>query len=180
MTATPFDVRLHRQQVRNHDYACQVAATATRPILVGEVNPYSSAPEYALWHEPRGASGDRLCRQVFGLDGDAYEREFHRVNLCAGKWSLRVARQAAEAIESHDGRVLVLLGRKVWSAFGFDRNDGGTITQPFTAKFAMGNAFAFLPHPSGRCREWNSPDAIDRARRAVDRACGLVGMESPL
>ena len=57
----------------------------SRVLLVGEVNPYGADPRMALYHLPRGASGDRL-REILGLDDATYIRRLSRVNLCTGRW----------------------------------------------------------------------------------------------
>ena len=58
----------------------------------------------------------------------------------------------------------VLRGRKVAGAFGLGH------LAPFTRQDVVqidgGNLlrYVILPHPSGRCRVWNEPDAVERAR----------------
>lgn len=91
-----------------------------KPILVGEANPYNGDPAYALWPDPPGASGDRLCRAILGLERGEYFRQFHRVNLCPRTWSLLIARARAEALttDRDNASPLVLLGAKVCRAFG--------------------------------------------------------------
>jgi hypothetical protein len=142
-----------------------------RPLLVGEDNPYSRDPRYALYPEPEHSAGGRLCRLVMGLSVKDYIRGFERVNLCAGEWSAAEASVHADAIMSRvtntaNARV-VLLGSKVATAFRFDY-------APFTSLHYLDRVrVVFLPHPSGRCHYWNEPGAFDRARDALTRAGAL-------
>lgn len=139
-----------------------------RPLLVGELNLHSTDPRYALWPEPAGCAGDRLCRLVMGLTPDDYLDRFARVNLCRGKWRTDVARAIAREIsEGNPGRKVVLLGAKVAAAFGL-------LFDPFTVKTQVRlGPVAILPHPSGRCRAWNEPGAHERAR-GVLREYGVL------
>lgn len=131
-------------------------------IVVGEMNPYRLDPRLALWDEPDRASGARL-RRIFGLHRHGYRWGLDRRNLCVGKWNDGKAREAASAIAAelrpgaetpYDQLPIVMLGRKVATAFGLSRLD------PFTAS----GRFVAIPHPSGLCRDWNAPGAVERAR----------------
>lgn len=142
-----------------------------KPLLVGEANPYGSAPEFALYPSPPGCSGDRLCRLVMGLEPDDYLERFDRANLCPREWDIHVARsRAADLLQgARDlGGPVVLLGAKVTRAcdLPFD---------PFTV--IAGDAFrpvrVVLPHPSGLSRAWGAPGAYERAR-AVLREAGVL------
>lgn len=133
--------------------------TAPRPTLVGEQNPYGDDPHFALYPAPAGCAGDRLCRLVLGMRRAAYLREFDRVNLCDGPWSERDAWDRAERLLGEAGagdRRLILLGAKVCGAFGV----------PYRP-FQQVDGMLCLPHPSGRSRAWNAPDAFERGRVAV-------------
>lgn len=138
-----------------------------KPLLVGELNPYGSDAEFALFPLPTNASGGRLAR-ILGLSRAQYLRTFDRVNLCTGRWELRSARVAAVHLKTERlGGIVVLLGRKVQDAF---RLSG---LAPFTAHARDGLVYAILPHPSGLCRLWKEPDSAERARRCV-AAAGVV------
>ena len=129
-----------------------------RLIIVGELNPYGSDPKFALYHLPRGASGDRL-RQHLGLTDETYER-LVKVNLCAGQWSSLGAKAKAKDL-LREADVLVLLGSKVRTAFGGP--------PAFTARITVeGQVLVSLPHPSGRCRAWAESGARQTARRMLD------------
>lgn len=71
---------------------------------VGEQNPYQRTAEhanrYALYPEPRRASGGRLCFDIMGLDARTYLRRFDRVDLCHPAWSIRAAREQAWQLTS--------------------------------------------------------------------------------
>lgn len=153
-----------------------------RPILVGEDNPYSRDPRYALYPAPEGSAGHRLCFEILGLSRVTdYIRAFDRANLCSGRWSIREARETARGLArgSHaDGVWLILLGAKVASAFGlphapfawdksapYDRRPGD-LEWP-TIRVVQ------LPHPSGRSRAWNEPGAAARAREVL-RGAGIL------
>lgn len=128
---------------------------AARPLLVGEANPYGDDPRFALYPEPDGCAGWRLCHQVLGLSETAYLRAFDRVNLCGERWSIRVARAAAVVFRQRTGPK-ILLGAKVCAAWGL-------AFLPLTGV----DDVVILPHPSGRSRLWNEPDAVQRARALV-------------
>lgn len=128
-----------------------------RPLLVGEDNPRSADPRFALWPFPAGTAGSALCGRILGLDADAYLGRFDRANLCRAGWDEAEARErACELARSRMGRPVVLLGRKVAGAFGLDLEE-----------FGRSGRFLRLPHPSGRCRTWNDASNIGRAREAL-------------
>lgn len=90
-----------------------------KPLLIGETNPYGSAPEFALYPLPKGCSGWRLCRLVMGLEMRQYLRAYDRANLLTGKWSLPAARYSARQILlSSSAPAFILCGAKVAAAFG--------------------------------------------------------------
>ena len=125
-----------------------------RVLLVGESNPHSSDPRYALWPRPVGATGDRLCK-ILCIDAAAYLRTYDRVNLCTSRWNARDARDITSGLHH---RVRILLGCKVAEAHGIKD------WVPFQI-YDLGSCRALaLPHPSGRCRYWNDPEASHRAR----------------
>jgi hypothetical protein len=107
------------------------------------------------------------------LDPDDYLARFDRVNLCAGKWSIREARAHAipdiQVDAAIAGRTVVLFGAKVMTAFAMDY-------LPFTVVpplLTLRPTFVRLPHPSGLSRAWNEPGAFERAR-AVLREAGVL------
>ncbi len=151
-------------------------------VLVGEYNPVSADPSYALYPSPPNCAGARLCN-VLGLTAPAYLRRFHRRNLLAQeRWSAPLARAAALALleEFGEGAAFVLLGARVSAAFrvpfapvtmrqvdpklGLVYPEGETHRDwPFTATVLV------VPHPSGRSRLWNDRKMGVRVRAAVER-----------
>lgn len=157
--------------------------TTGRVIFVREANPYGAEPEYALYPLPERASGDRLCRLVLGLRQETYlSPPIERVNLCPTTWSIREARSRATSLrvrlagEEAEDPIVVLLGAKVLSGFGFDKATipGCGPAKPFTAWRApwaepghLGRSeptYVALPHPSGLNQTWNAPGNFARAR----------------
>lgn len=136
-----------------------------RPVFVGELNPYGDRPFAALLDVPAGASGDRLCRLVCGLSSSRYRR-FPRYDLCVGKWSAKAARSRAGVLLGEHARsdVFVLLGRKVAEAFGV------ADLAAFSWIDAPDRRIVLLPHPSGRCRDWQEPGTFERARTLLSAA----------
>jgi hypothetical protein len=136
----------------------------SRVLLVGESNPYGSIPEFALWPEPEGCAGWRLCHTILGMERGEYFRTFDRVNLLDYvRWSAPAARRMAAAL-THDRRIL--LGRKVAEAHGIREWVPfriHTITTPLVPFCHL----LTLPHPSGRNRMWNDPLNVAKALTAV-------------
>jgi len=143
-----------------------------RAILVGEDNPHSVDPRYALYPYPPNCAGHRLQDKVLGVGLSEYLGAYRRVNLCEGRWRAAAAREkAGEILRDCRELPLVLLGAKVAAAFGQD-------FRPFTVRWLeVGGRFVtvavLLPHPSGRCRVWNDPGSYERARGAM-RSAGVV------
>jgi hypothetical protein len=137
-----------------------------RVLLVGELNPYGANPYFALYHLPRGASGDRL-RQILGLPTHVYARRLAKVNLCTGRWSASRARENADRLlAAGEQEVLVLLGARVRDVFGgppFYERDRRVVRGRTRVLLA-------LPHPSGRSIVWNDPGAAERAKAALRAA----------
>lgn len=133
-------------------------------ILVGESNPYGNDPRYALFDLPERAAGYRLRTLIFGVRRTTYAR-FHRVNLCDGEWNLKEAQERVATVRADlPSATFVLLGEKVKQAFKF------SYMMPFVASSEGGQRFIFLPHPSGRNREWNRVGAFERARVLLQTA----------
>jgi len=135
-------------------------------LVVGMLNPYGADPDFALYHLPREASGNRL-RQIMGLSDVEYEK-LDKVNLCCGTWSMKEAKAAAQRIrEEPDSskwpRNVILLGSKVRDAFGLK-------TLAFYDYVPATPQVILLPHPSGRNLIWNDPFSFVRAREVL-RKC---------
>jgi hypothetical protein len=122
--------------------------------LVGEDNPHSRDPRYALFDKPENAAGANL-RRILGLHRTGYLFALARRNLCAASWNDLEAKATADLIRAESGElVVVMLGRKVATAFGLAR------LKPWTRE----GRFVAIPHPSGRNPAWNDPGAVDRTR----------------
>ena len=146
-----------------------------RPVFIGELNPYGGDPHYALIDYPAGCAGERMRRLVCGLSSDRHVA-LPRYNLCRGKWSIAAARaEAIRIARFHPDDVVVLLGRKVASAFGVGALDPFMlfdVEPPRVARFpAPLMRTVLLPHPSGLCRLWHVSGAFTRARSLLAEAC---------
>lgn len=141
-------------------------AGSPKPLLVGEQNPYGADPRLALYPLPAGATGARLV-QILGMTPTSYLERFDRANLLpyGERWTVAKARAAAHALPN---KLRIALGSRVAAAHGL-------LFDPFEAyEVALGHPqdvgyVLILPHPSGRCRIWNDPESIPRAREAVER-----------
>lgn len=160
--------------------------SAPKPLLVGELNPYGSRPDYDLYPRPRGCAGYRLA-EIMGLRERDYLRLFSRRNLCRGKWSIVAARAAArEIVLLSEATTLILCGAKVCAAFaipfapftrrrcwwGASTAEGvrvhPTALEPKSKRDVDFSLDVFIiPHPSGRSRLWNVSGAHDRARELL-------------
>jgi hypothetical protein len=124
-------------------------------LFVGESNPYGEQDgKFALYHLPRGASGNNL-RKHLGLMDSTYAA-LDKVNLCVGPWRLEAARAKAMILLT-EYRVIVLLGVKVRKAFG-----GPAAWE--ARRSAFGRSWVSLPHPSGLNAAWRELGASERAR----------------
>jgi hypothetical protein len=131
-----------------------------KPLLVGECNPYGIEPKFALYPLPVNSAGWRLCHKILGLDTTKYLRTFERKNLSNDPFSVVKAREAAKQIIATHAGPVILLGAKVCLAFDAPYD-------PFTVQTSLlgpERAMYILPHPSGRARAWNDPQAITRTR----------------
>lgn len=152
-----------------------------RVVLVGENNPYSERPQFDLYDDPPGSAGGRLRRVILGVSRATYHGpDVHRANLCRRFWSAPRAREeAARLARLHpQDAVFVLLGKKVQQAFGLYQHEGDAPFRVVRGPREGGGTrlVALLPHPSGRCRHWNAPGAIARAREVLVEA----GVRLPL
>jgi len=132
---------------------------SSKPLIVGESNPYGGHADFALYPSPDGCSGHRLCCLILRMRRKVYIDSFDRVNLVVGKWAMKSARSAAAHLRTEHGRI-ILLGSKVCAAFDIP-------FKPFSGHEEDGVRFAILPHPSGLCRLWRDPDAGAKARNTV-------------
>lgn len=144
-----------------------VSETATRGVLlVGEDNPQSSAPQYALWNAPDGCAGHRLQEKILRLP-EAWYLAIWRTNLCTPTWDKDDAVVRTFELSGSDvpWSTIVMLGRKVADAHELLL---GKALKPFETRnhlrAQIGRTFRYvsLPHPSGRCRDWNELGTYER------------------
>lgn len=153
-------------------WRCSLSSMGRDVLLLGEDNPRSSDPRHALYPYPPGCAGWRLAEKVAGW-GSSAQLAMWRTNLCAGRWSTREARDRAREIlaagDDAPWRVVVLLGTKVADAFRHvdARVPEGTF---LGHRLPGGPTLVLLPHPSGRCRAWNAPTSVERARELLSLA----------
>ena len=93
------------------------------------------------------------------------------MNLCdTGGWSLQEARRRAALLSTDPSapwRTIVMLGRKVADAFGYEQPFFTTDIEPRSATWTRPITRVSLPHPSGRVTLWNKPGPRDRAREIL-------------
>lgn len=142
-------------------------------LLVGEDNPQSPDTHYSLWNDPPGCAGHRLQEHILMLPARQY-RAIWRTNLCCPTWDRDAAILRTFELVAADCQwtTIVMLGRRVASAF--QAGALGFNLEPFehsgvVKKYGREIQFVSLPHPSGRCREWNNTTNYERARRLLRR-----------
>lgn len=147
--------------------------------LVGMNNPYGSDERYALYPEPRGAAGDRLCRVILGMTTRDYMRSFIRRNTMKGDWKMSAARLGAASLfrELPPGTTVVLLGQQVWEAWkSVDPNRLLGCSSKWIPFMIRGDqtqdlTYILFPHPSGLSRLWNDKTNISLARSTLRAVC---------
>jgi len=147
---------------------------SARVWLVGEHNPYGSKPRYALFPYPERSADGRLLA-ILGMRTGDYMRAFERRNLITDeakspRWSAPRAREAATAIamEAAAEDPFILLGRRVCDAFGlYGVQLPCCVLGPSGPTGEFRRTVVAIPHPSGRCRDWNDPGMIGRVRDLV-------------
>lgn len=153
-------------------------------LVVGEDNPQSADPRHALYPLPAHCAGWNYAENIANV-GTGHHLATWRTNLCSPKWSAVAAKKRAIELITADGipwRTIVMLGRKVTSAFVAAvtrmHHQPQADIKPFGTARALhrvheapsGTAnldwivLASLPHPSGRCRDWNFSSNVMRAR----------------
>ncbi len=127
-----------------------------KPVIVGEApSPSATRPVQPLFPFPINSAGARLCR-MSGLSQREYVATFDRLNLWPTykkRWDVSGARWAAWNLISSrllDGRAVVLLGRRVWLAFGGREDVEPLIWYAGSVPAFRPACVALVPHPSGR------------------------------
>jgi len=133
-----------------------------RPLLVGDINPYSDDPAHALLPWPANSAGSRLARLLV-LSDRQYLSAFDRMNLRLPheQWGNPAILGRVQEVNARLCQK-VLLGRDVQRAFGFTRS------RPLE-RFGT---FLLVPHPSGRCLYWNDPSNAIALRQLINELVG--------
>jgi hypothetical protein len=140
-------------------------------------NPLSSDPRHALYPHPPGCTGYRLHEMLATeallreppvvITRQDYLARFDRRNLLnAREWSAADARRAAGGLLDGLGsgssaapatRCAAILGASTLKACGLPRPPqwGAWRSYQWTPDLEL--RYCLLPHPSGRCREYNDP-----------------------
>ena len=127
-----------------------------KPVIIGEApSPSATKPVQPLFPFPARSAGARLWRMT-GLSRPEYIEAFHRMYLlpwvcteysvCNDHWA------AYNLISSRllDGRAVVLLGQRVWLAFGGREDVEPLIWYAGSVPAFKPACVALVPHPSGR------------------------------
>lgn len=145
-------------------------------LLVGEQPAPASNQALPLWPHPPLSAGGRL-RDMSGIEVGAYLLRLARVNLHrrpVARWSSKWAEHRAHQLLGTlpDGARVVLCGARARDAVPVLA--GRAWFAPHVVQTTHGHAVVVaVPHPSGRCREYNDPAARDAAGAAVRWAAGL-------
>lgn len=141
-----------------------------KPVLIAMNNPQSPYNrDHVLYPYPEGCAGHRLWRMLdeaahgpeygFAITKRQYLERFDRHNLLyAREWSAADARRAADdLLPALRGRVAAILGTRTLKALCLVRPGGGNSWFTWARNRELNLDYVLLPHPSGRCREYNDP-----------------------
>ena len=130
-------------------------------------NPLSSDPKMALYPHPVNCAGWRVWKMLDDVCEDhvskaLYLEKFERRNVLSSReWSWREASEAGRALmDELSGRTMAVLGVQTARALGLPRlpwcqwGQHSHLPGPTT--------YCIIPHPSGRCREYNDPTMRER------------------
>jgi hypothetical protein len=143
-----------------------------RTVLLAMNNPIAGDQRYALYPYPRGCAGERLFRMLAAeayvaaelVTPRQYVRAFDRRNVLQQRtWSAAEASAAGAALlPGLAGRRVVVLGVQTLAALGWARGEWGVWlwSSPGLLDDHLGTDYCCLPHPSGRCREYNDPTMV--------------------
>jgi hypothetical protein len=142
--------------------------------LVGECPGEGTRRELPLFPHPKNSAGGRLLA-MSGLSAAEYLGRLYRFNLFVAhqpQWRPWMARERALLAHAMfrsqfpEGHRVVLCGQRVGAAFGFTK---------FWELHVMDDiSYVCVPHPSGRNRAYNNPNARVATRAAVQWAADLL------
>lgn len=145
-------------------------------LVVGEQPGAGSNPLLPMWPWPSGRAGGRLLA-MSGMEAADYLVRLARVNLAfrpVARWSVTQARKRMSAVLEtlEEGDRVVLCGAKVRDACA--ELEGAPW---FSSKtLDTGVSVVAVPHPSGRCREYNAQPARRQAGQWI-RWAARIGTE---
>jgi hypothetical protein len=140
-------------------------------LLIGEQPGPSSNGRLPLWPHPPKSAGGRL-HAMSGMPVRDYLLRLARVNMerkAVVEWdpgSMRARAYQLLMSLPPDARV-VLCGARARDAFTMPRGWFHTVTMDVSNIKVVA-----IPHPSGRCLEYNDPSVVESARQAIQWAAG--------
>lgn len=119
-------------------------------------NPSTGDPRAALLPYPRGCAGWRLWKMVHdvcGISRHEWCQRTERVNLLETTWwdPLAAAERGEALWRTWAGRRVVVLGAATRTALRLPP------APALLWSVSSGVTWCWVPHPSGRCREYNDP-----------------------
>lgn len=150
-----------------------------KPVLVAMNNPQSPLPTHCLYPHPEGCAGHRLWRMLeeagrlhpdrHYISRKEYLERFERRNLLDSVvWDRSAAQAAAGALrERLRGRVAAILGQATRKALRLRRPGGKRAWFLWDWDPELNLWYVLLPHPSGRCREYNDPAMCEAAGKIL-------------
>lgn len=141
----------------------------SRTVLLGMNNPQSANPRYALYPHPSGCAGHRLMVMLVaaaeraGVDSLSpadYKEGFEKMNLLDSvEWSVASARKRVHEVVDHlRGRRVIMCGATVPKIVGVHCDQWCTWDTAYSSIDRELFEFCVIPHPSGRCRVYNTPE----------------------
>lgn len=154
-----------------HEVRRQHRLVGTPGLVVGMAPGPRTSASLPMFPHPAGSAGGRLMR-MSEMPVEAYLGRLRRANLCRGAFRVAEARDRARELylehRAADGprTRFVLCGKPVTDAFlevfKEDRRPAW-----FERRSWAGVEYVAVPHPSGRCREYNAEEVRARAGAAV-------------
>lgn len=148
------------------------------PLLIGQAPGPNTRPDMPLFPVPSKATGGRL-RVIMGINKSEYLERFDRINLLPyfpgshkreDKFPIKPAKLAAAVLlPLLAGRTVILVGRSVANAFGFDEEwHCWTKWRPLYRPSIFNNkgigVMVVVPHPSGRNPWYSDPENLEVAK----------------